>query len=75
MECFDMKIGKKGAENKTFWRTIGTVFFPDGVEDFVNGVKPFTFVIDYPPINGIIVPRKKKTEATPESETEGDIPF
>jgi len=65
MECFDIKIGKKGPENKTFWRTIGTAFFPDGMAANLTDVKPFTFVIDYPATNGIIVPRdKKKDEPT-----------
>ena len=63
MKCLDIKIGISGADNKTFWKTIGTVFVSDNSVVTGTNDKPATFVIDYPKANGIIVERKKKEEA------------
>jgi len=62
MLCMDLKIGKPGAQGKTFWRTIGTVFVADDANVCGDNNKPATFVIDYPATNGIIVYRDEKEE-------------
>ena len=60
MKCFDIKIGIKTGNSKTFWKSIGTVFLSDeSVVEGTNG-KAASFVIDYPACTGIIVPREQK---------------
>jgi len=61
MKMYDIKIGKKSGE-KTFWRTIGTVFGGDNAKLIGDNGKPLTFTIDYPETRGIIVPRKSKED-------------
>jgi hypothetical protein len=71
MKLFDVKAALVGSDHKTHWRTIGTVFASDngsllGVEtgNFDKEQKPILkpagFTIDWPPCQGIIVPRPKK---------------
>lgn len=67
MKMYEIKIGKKNGE-KTFWRTIGTVFAGDNAKFIGDNGKPVTFVIDYPEVHGIIVPRKTKEEIQAERE-------
>jgi len=64
MKLYDIKIGRKGKDDKTFWRTIGTVFAGDEAHLKGQNDKPLGFSIDYPECQGIIVPReaKKKDE-------------
>ena len=61
-KIYDIVLAKKGGENQTFWRTIGTVFGDETTHISRANGKPITFVIDYPEAQGIIVPRKKKAE-------------
>jgi hypothetical protein len=62
MKIYEIKIGKKSGE-KTFWKTIGTVFCDDESKLFGSNGKPATFTIDYPACNGIIVKREAKKDA------------
>jgi hypothetical protein len=79
MKLFDLKAALVGTDHKTHWHTIGTVFAGDdgsllAVEtgNFTAEGKPVVknagFVIDYPQVQGIIVPRPKKVTKPDELE-------
>ena len=61
MKIYDIKIGKKSGE-KTFWKTIGTIFCDAGSKLYGEHGKPATFVLDFPEANGIVVKRLSKEE-------------
>lgn len=61
MKLYDIKIGIKSGE-KTFWKTIGTVFADDNAKVFGSNGKPATFNIDYPAVQGIITKRETPEE-------------
>ena len=64
MKLYDIKIAVKDRENKTHWRTIGTVFAADDALLKGDNGKPLGFAIDYPEAVGIIVRREKKPTTT-----------
>jgi len=61
MKMYEIKIGKKSGE-KTFWKTIGTIFCSDSCKLHGDNGKPATFVLDFPEANGIVVKRLTKEE-------------
>lgn len=63
MKLYDLKINRQDGNGNSHWRTIGTVFADDSAMIVSPGGKPATFVIDYPTVSGIIVPREKKEKA------------
>lgn len=74
MKLYDIKIGVKNGE-KTFWRNIGTVFAADDAHIVGGRDKPCTFSIDYPKAQGIIVPRKDKSEVDNTENQESEPPI
>jgi hypothetical protein len=78
MKLYDIKIGIKSGE-KTFWKTIGTVFTDDNAKVFGSNGKPATFNIDYPATQGIITKRetpdeRKKRQDAQNANQNNDIP-
>ena len=78
MKLYDIKIGIKSGE-KTFWKTIGTVFADDNAKVFGSNGKPATFNIDYPATQGIITKRetpdeRKKRQDAQNANQNNDIP-
>ena len=71
-KLYDIVIAKKGAEGKTFWRTIGTVFGDEKTHIGKSNGKPVTFAIDFPEAQGIIVARTKKAEKA--EDTDNPLP-
>jgi hypothetical protein len=74
MKLFDLKAAITGTDNKTHWRTIGTVFAGDDgsllsvetgnyAKDGKAIMKNAGFIIDYPNVQGVIVPRPKKEKS------------
>ena len=63
MKIYDMKIGVKKQDGKTFWKTIGSVFLDDSALVIAPGDKPAGFTIDFPEASGIIVPRETKSSS------------
>jgi hypothetical protein len=61
MKIYEIKIGKKSGE-KTFWKTIGTIFCADTCKLHGDNGKPATFVLDFPEANGIVVKKLSKEE-------------
>jgi hypothetical protein len=61
MKIYEIKIGIKNGE-KTYWKTIGSIFTDDNAKIFGSNGKPATFVIDFPHANGIITKRESKED-------------
>lgn len=74
-KLYDIIVAKKGAEGKTFWRTIGTIFGDDTTKIGKANGKPVTFSIDFPDASGIIVARKVKKNESENDSAADDNPL